>query len=388
MSEAHNVGHGVGLERVQADWPAITIEDVEQLLGRYVALDQVRELTWHSPRPFSAACLVSTEGQPLFIKRHHRSVREPAWLREEHRFMAHLRQQGTPVAEVLADAQGDTAIAQGEWTYEVHRVAPGQDIYRDALSWTPFADLSHAYTAGAALARLHDAAGDYSATPRQASVLLANFRLFSQADPIAAIEAAAAADPGLDAYLRGRCWKADLLELHMPYHQALYPLLANQTPLWTHNDWHASNLLWSGDAEDARIASVLDFGLSDQTFALFDLATAIERNAIAWLEQEKDETVVASLETVDALLAGYQSVRRLLSEDLLTLAALLPLVHVDFALSEVAYYQGIVGSSENADVAYERYLLGHTQWFASSLGRQLLEHLRRRAADLEGRRDR
>lgn len=371
--------HGLGFEPVQADWPAISTEDVQQLLSRYPDAGTVRELTWHSPRPFSAACLVSTSTQSLFVKRHHRSVREPAWLREEHCFMAHLRHNGAPVVEVLVDVHGDTAIAQDEWTYEVHVLAAGQDLYRDALSWTPFQDHRHAWAAGQTLARLHDAAQGYSAGPRKTQMLLANFRLFAQADPIAAIEAACAVDPALAAYLGVRDWRSDLKALHLPFHRELHPLLSAQQPLWTHNDWHASNLLWSANPAGIEVASVLDFGLADQTFALFDLATAVERNAVPWLELDSGGSAVASLDTVDAIVAGYQSVRPLSALDLLTLAALLPLVHTDFALSEIAYYQGVVGSVANANIAYDAYLVGHTRWFTEAEGQRLLTHICRLA---------
>jgi hypothetical protein len=80
------------------------------------------------------------------------------------------------------------------------------------------------------------------------------------------------------------------------------------------------------------------------------------------------------------LLDGYASVKPLSSADLLTLAALLPLVHVDFALSEIAYFQGVVGSTASADVAYFAYLLGHTRWFSTDPGQCLLDHLRRLAS--------
>lgn len=380
MADARSSAHGVGLEPVQADWPAIGDAAIEQLLSHYPAVGTLREVNWHSPRPFSAACLITTSEQPLFVKRHHRSVREPEWLREEHRFMAHLRGNGAPVAQVLSSAEGDTAIALGEWTYEVHQIAAGQDLYREALSWTPFQAYQHAWAAGQSLARLHDAASGFTAPPRQAPVLLANFRLFSQPDPIAAIEAACVNDPALAAYLSQRDWRADLQSLHLPFHQQLYPLLAAQQPLWTHNDWHASNLLWDTTQSHSQVSSVLDFGLADQTFALFDLATAVERNSIPWLDLDIGGRAAASLESVDAILQGYSSVRPLKAQDFLTLAALLPLVHTDFALSEVAYYQGIVGSEANATVAYEAYLIGHTRWFNGAEGQRLLAHLHDLAA--------
>jgi len=54
----------------------------------------------------------------------------------------------------------------------------------------------------------------------------------------------------------------------------------------------------------------------------------------------------------------------------------LPLVHLDFALSEVEYFHGITRSLANADVAYGVFLLGHAQWFSTAPGQALLQALR------------
>lgn len=124
---------------------------------------------------------------------------------------------------------------------------------------------------------------------------------------------------------------------------------------------------------------MFDFGLSDRTFALFDLATAIERNLIPWLDLDGGGRAVAELDQLDALLFGYASVLPLDAAQLRLLAALLPLVHADFALSEVEYFAGVTGSDEHAGVAYDRYLLGHADWFGSGEGQRLLRHLQRRA---------
>lgn len=293
--------------------------------------------------------------------------------------MAHLRQRGVPVSQVLADRNGETAVAQGEWTYEVHGLAEGQDLYRESLSWTPFFSQQHAWSAGASLARLHLAAKDYQASPRQTPVLLANFKLCTCQDLRASLQKAIHLDPVLTDYMSQHDWRGELLPLLLPWHRQLQPLLGQQPGLWTHNDWHGSNLLWSSSAVDAAVSCVLDFGLSDRTFALFDLATAIERNGIPWLELDDGGSAQAALDDIDALLDGYASEKPLSSADLLTLAALLPLVHVDFALSEIAYFQGVVGSTASADVAYHAYLLGHTRWFSTEPGQSLLDHLRRLA---------
>ena len=63
----------------------------------------------------------------------------------------------------------------------------------------------------------------------------------------------------------------------------LLPLLPALPPLWTHNDLHASNLLWSDASDDAQATAIIDFGLADRTNAVHDLAHAIERNIVEWL---------------------------------------------------------------------------------------------------------
>ena len=79
--------------------------------------------------PSAAGLVETTLGGSVFIKRHHRSVRSVAGLREEHAFLAHLRDNGAPVVRVLDDQAGNTVLADGEWTYEVHTVGVGDDKY-------------------------------------------------------------------------------------------------------------------------------------------------------------------------------------------------------------------------------------------------------------------
>ncbi|MGW3123490.1 phosphotransferase [Streptomyces sp. NPDC001107] len=87
--------------------------------------------------------------------------------------------------------------------------------------------------------------------------------------------------PELDEALKEFPWREDTERVLVPLHTRLTPHLDDLAPLWTHNDWHASKLLWDADG---RVATVLDFGMSDRTTAVHDLATAIERNAVQWLQ--------------------------------------------------------------------------------------------------------
>ncbi|MGA7298438.1 MAG: phosphotransferase, partial [Rhodanobacteraceae bacterium] len=176
--------------------------------------------------------------------------------------------------------------------------------------------------------------------------------------------------PGLADYLRGRDWEAELAQHVLPYQRQIQARLAEQKRLWTHNDWHVSNLAWSDRSAQATVSAVFDFGLASPTCALFDLATAIERNAIAWLELDR-HCDIAHPEIALALLAGYQKLALLSRDQRAIVADLLPVVHVDFALSEVEYFHAVTGSARNADIAWNTFLLGHARWFDSADARAL-----------------
>ncbi|OJA74863.1 aminoglycoside phosphotransferase [Burkholderia ubonensis] len=368
---------GVDGEQAERDWPLITRDEVAAILARIDDAGPPAQLAWHSPRPFSAAVLVhAARGRALFVKRHHVSIRDVAGLEEEHRFIAHLRERGIPVPDILADRDGATAVTLGDWTYEVHAAAPGCDAYRGVMSWKPFMHPSHAYAAGQALARLHHAAAGFDAPARPVRLLLSSFRVLSSADLPGALERWVAAQPLLVRALAARNWRDDIADAIGPYHARFAPLLPALQPLWTHGDWHASNLLWSDGEPGAQVRTVLDFGLSDRTCAVYDVALAIERNAIDWMAPADARKVEYA--QIDALLDGYESLAPLDDDAYAALVALLPIVHTEFALSEVAYFDGIVGSPETVDVAYDGYLIGHTRWFGERDGRQLLDWLEHR----------
>ena len=371
MNSDHLV-HGLAGDEIVPDWPALTPPELESLLQRYPQLGSPRRIAWHSPRPLSAACLVDTHAGEFFVKRHHQRVRTVATLTEEHRFMAHLRGKGLPLPEVVLDLDGESAVALGEWIYEVHQRAAGIDLYRDTISWQPLADRMHAHSAGRMLASMHEVSTDFAAAQRHTYILVARSELIAAADPIAALHAQLPQRPGLADYLRRRDWENELAALLAPWHADLQPRLVRQPRLWTHGDWHVSNLCWSDGDDNAGITAVLDFGLAAANCALFDLATAIERNAIAWLALDTGLQAIHR-DIARALIKGYREVRPLDRDDIRLLAALLPLVHVDFALSEVEYFHAITQSTASADVAYEVFLRGHANWFSTRAGQTMLQ---------------
>ncbi len=364
--------HGMGTENVAPHWPPLTFAEADRALRRCPEAGGARALIWRSPRPLSAAGLAETRrGGRVFVKRHHRSVRSAAGLREEHAFLAHLRGKGAAVVRVLELDDGQTVLADGDWTYEVHTIGSGDDLYRDAISWSPFTRPGHARAAGRALARLHEAALGYGAPPRIAQPLVAGFSVFAAENPFAELERFAARRPAVAAELAHRPWRADFERWHLPFHARLAPLLPQLGSQWTHNDFHASNLLWRG----GEVATVLDFGLCERAFAVHDLATAIERNAVEWLELDDKGAAAVHLDAAAGLVEGYQEVRRLTDAERAALPDLLALCHVDYALSEIDYFRGVTRSPQNTDLAY-RYLVDHTAWFAGPVGSRFLDALR------------
>jgi Ser/Thr protein kinase RdoA (MazF antagonist) len=376
-SGAHSV-HSMGLGAAEPNWPRLTLLEVQEVLRRWDVDPEHAALRWHSPRPLSTAAIVDLGAGALFVKRHDRRIRDVAGLEEEHRFIAHLLERGAAVTAVRTASDGHTAWSVGAMTYEVHDLGSGVDLYRDAVSWSPFTSTAHAFSAGAALAGLHWAAQGYGAAPRSTALLVSNDRVINAAAPLEAVDELLAVRPALFDYLSRRAWREELGAAIAPFHAAYRQLAPELPSLWTHNDWHASNLLWSDPGDCASVASALDFGLSDRTTRIYDLATAIERNTIPWLDIQDGRDGPALLAQVDALLDGYSGTAALSALECAALVAVLPIVHLGYALTEIDYFHGITGSTANAELAYDGFLLGHCRWFGRAHGTALLAHLRER----------
>ncbi len=390
IQQTQSKAHGLTGSLVEADWPALTLSEVDELLRGYPQCGGAVRVVSVSPRPFSAASVVETLYGRVFVKRHAAVVRDCDGLMEEHRLLEYLADRTPLVKAALKDGEGESAICHGDWTYEVHPVAKGLDVYEEALSWTPFLCVGHARAAGRALAEVHRAAEGYDAPRRKSQPLVSSFAIFGGAlaesgsveglaeEPVARMEAYLSQRPRLREYAEKREWRRSFEELLLPFWEGFRPWLKDLTSLWTHNDFHASNLTWTGAGSQAEVCGVMDFGLADRTTAIHDVATAIERNCIEWLRVgDIDGTGLVHFDQLDALLGGYEGIRGLGAGERQALVALLPLVHCEFALSETDYFLSVLGSEEKAQLGYEGYFLGHAEWFLSAAGQQLLDHLQR-----------
>jgi Ser/Thr protein kinase RdoA (MazF antagonist) len=339
--------HGMGSELVEPDWPALTAAELSFVPGAVI--------TWHSPRPMSAAALVASGGSTVFVKRHHRLVRDGSQLAAEHAFGAYLRAAGQPVPAVLGVYQ------QGEFWYEVFGLVDGVDGYRDAVSWSPYLFPEHAAAAGAALARLHLAAAGFPGAERPFGPLMSSSSLVTAADPLSALDALMASRPGL---ARFPSLRSDVAQYVLPLIVRAGPVLRSLAPQWGHGDWHPSNLTWTSRSAAAEVAGVFDLGLANRTSAVHDLAVALERSVFSWLDMPGARFDAAMAR---ALLAGYSSVRPLSAAERAALPLVLPVAHVEYALSEISYFADVVHSAANAGLAYD-YLIDHARFFITNGG--------------------
>jgi Ser/Thr protein kinase RdoA (MazF antagonist) len=368
--------HGMGRELAEPDWPPLTDDELRGLLGRRNPGGLGREpvIIWRSPRPMSAAALVRHGDATVFVKRHHISVRTPAQLAAEHALLDHLGARAQPVPAVFRLADGQSVLRRGDFCYEAHQVAEGIDLYRDAVSWSPYASLGHAHAAGATLARLHLAAADFARPARPPAVLMNSCQVITAPDPLDAAGRLVAERPALAAYLAARRWRQDFDDVLTPLIAKAAPWLAALPAQWVHGDWHPSNLTWTSAAPDAQVAGIFDFGLANRTSAVHDLALALERAVVSWLDLPEAGTATADLAAAALILDGYQTVRPLTGAEAAALPLLLPVVHVEYALSEVDYFTDVTVSKASADLAYE-YLIGHARWFGQPPGATLLDFL-------------
>ncbi len=369
--------HGLDGNLVEPDWPALKFDELNELLRRFPQARGAERILSFSPRPFSAASVVQTPLGNVFVKRHHHTVRDKDSLLEEHRWLAYLSAREALVKKPLEDGAGETAIEIGEWTYEVHPTGEGLDVYETAQSWTPFLSVGHARNAGRALARLHAASAGYDGPARKAATLVTSFNIFASENPWPELTRYIEARPTLRDYLSNRNWLAEAQETFLPLHERLRKFLPIFQPLWTHNDFHASNLFWSDASPNAAVTDIIDVGLADRTTAIHDIATAIERNSVEWLQIHDTAHDPFHLEQIRALLGGYEELRPLSREEAEAVVTLLPLVHAEFALSEADYFLRVLNSPEKTDLAYDGYFLGHARWFSSDPGKRLLDHLQR-----------
>lgn len=370
-----NMGHGMGESLEPKDWQDISASDLVHLQQLYPQLQGKTAVLWRSPRPFSSAMLVQAGEAIYFIKRSHRSFRSAADLLQEHQLIQYLSVQGISVPVLVVSQAGSTAVELGNWSCEVHEKADGFDLYADQLSWKPFFCAAHAAKAGEKLATIHSAVHDYSVLHgRTATYLISNQNLLESDDIADAIQQRIKRSAALTAYFADKELDQTWLVQLRSVHEKIKSAMQQAAKIWTHNDFHASNLLWTDQSDEADISTVIDFGLADRNTAIYDLAVTIERNFIDWLALAQGPEIYIDEAGLAAFVQAYMH-RAGFSKELEILPDLIKIVHTDFALSELEYFAGITCNLKHADAAYYDWLIAHTAWFFQPQGQQFCQKM-------------
>ncbi|MXV43612.1 phosphotransferase [Saccharibacter sp. 17.LH.SD] len=360
---------GITDQAQERSWPPLDPDDIRAVLSHFGFQAAALPLSWSSTRPFSSAGQVElANGDHLFLKRHDQRLRSSHDLQKEHSFINWLADKNFPVLQPKRTASGSSIVTYNGGIFELFPIANGTDTYRNTESWSPYHNMQHAEASGTFLAHLHTASQGYDAPPRTHCLLTSSLQPLLSDHLENSLTHWIKTQEGLSSLLPSS-WRDDLLPLMTPFHKKLIALRPHITPLWGHGDWHGSNFTWNGN----HLSSIFDFGMSNATSAEFDVAVAIERSFIGWVDPSNDVPVAS--EQLEAFLKGYHHHAGQHPARLDLIACLLPLCHLTFALSEVAYYGHLLHQQDNMDIAYHGYLLGHARWFHTAKGRSLLNKI-------------
>jgi Ser/Thr protein kinase RdoA (MazF antagonist) len=139
--------------------------------------------------------------------------------------------------------------------------------------------------------------------------------------------------------------------------------------LSTHGDPQANNAMWDGH----RVATLIDFHIAGEQPAVAELAGAIDRNALHWLEILEGDDDAWSSEVAAAIVGGYVAERPLDAVEQATLGPMLALHRLDFAWSLLDYYATVERSTERAAWCRDVFLQAHPRWLASPAGAAVID---------------
>lgn len=354
------------LKVVDTFWPEWTEEELRLALPFWPEVGDLVEVIRPGGRPLTSSALIRTTTGQWFVKRRHPMTRPWEALVAEHAMVEHLRENGIPTPALARTAEGGTAKELNGSLVEIQALADGDDLYLGRHTWQPFLKRAHAVEVGRMLRRIHTVLASYAASEpvEHWGIPSAAFGLACADDLAGTIMA----KPGLAEFLASRPeWQKEL-ESISPSLERVRDWGATTPRQRIHGDPQANNHLFEGD----QVASVIDFHLATEAPALVDLAIAIDRNGLLWLEILGDRPDAYDLDGIAGLLEGYGP---LTAEERNVLPDLLAVCQVDFALDLMSYYMTLEQSLPRATWCWEAYLLAHTHWHASDHGQRFRQQL-------------
>lgn len=371
------------LKVVERFWPEINEEELQDVIGFYPSLGKLKTILYQSTRPLSAGCLFETTEGRFFVKRNSTLIRTRDEWEYEHRFQSKLPNFGLQIPKIIKTKNQESLLEkkgkETTWLYEIQESALGEDLYSSAHTWSPLHKDSHAEEIGKFLGLFHIASWESGfREKRNPRYQVALFEIFTSEN------------------MERFC--IDLVNQIPDFHEFMDPLefakkvssiyssflpkseLAGSVPnLITHGDPHASNFFW----KDNTPVSLIDFHLSNQNNFLYDLAVAIDRNTLYWLDLLSGKKGSYNLIHAKKIIENYKTIiadkRKEFLPYLSYLSHALVLHRIEFALSLLNYYWNIEKSKFKAQWCLDVYIFAHGEWFHSNEGKLFLEGIQEKA---------
>ncbi|MCC5814014.1 MAG: phosphotransferase [Leptospira sp.] len=373
------------LKVVDRFWPEIKSEELNSLMSAYPALGGFKKITFQSSRPLSAGCLIETDQGNYFVKRNSPDIRSKVDWEYEHRLVDSLNQRSTDpkdfdlnIPAICKNKNGETVHQLTDsgkiWLYEVQTMAKGEDLYKSSHTWSPLLEIDHAKGIGIGLANLHHAIrGSGFMDSRQPTYQKANFEVFYTHDLSAFLQDLVSNIHGFQTLSGSDKFIETTVSVYNSF--ILDSKQQNSIPrMVTHSDPQASNFFW----EEGKPVSMIDFHLTNCNNYLYDLAVAVDRNCIYWLDllsgKEDSHSIAHSQSILNSyknrsIELGYSPVGWELFSKALVLHRL------EFALSLCDYYLNVENSPFKAQWCLDVYIQGHGEWFCSNSGKRFLDEI-------------
>lgn len=366
------------LKVVDAFWPSFTSNELAEICAHFSEVGGFEREVRPGGRPLTRSALIQAGHGAFFVKWRSGHTLGAEGLFAEHQLIRHLRAAGFPTPALIPTTAGETALAWADGWVEVQACAEGEDRYAGRHTWQPFLSPSDARAVGRSLAGLHRLTADLpvptgidrgcpAATPTRLS------NPFPGSDP-----RAWSSHPEVQAFLAARPNWSEGIALLQPGWNEVAAELMDLPQGWIHGDPQANNHFFQGE----DVAAVIDFHLATVAPRLLDLAIALDRNGLMWLEIMAGSVEAWDEPSLRGLLSGYGP---LTPAEAQLLPRLLPLAQVDFALSLLTYYLTIERSEARAAWAWDVFVVGHAQWHASACGQRFLAELTGWISDVPGR---
>lgn len=342
--------------------PVIEPEALGTVLAAYPDLGELRAITRNGLSVNTATGLFDTARGTYFAKAYDPLQREPMSILAEHALVGHLVAAGFPTPPLRMNQAGTTVTWHEGRAYVLSEVARGEDRYGGVGVFEPFASLHEARGAGTALARFHLALADGPRlAPKPFRGLTARYELMAAPSLRAGLDELLDAAPVLEGFLEGRLGWGGILGFlgdrrpavveHLPFlHRGLI-----------HGDFIKRNLFWGGH----EVTDVIDFDLWNVGYWVYDLALALLPCGFDWPALLRGEGS-PRIRDMQAMLAGYQSVRLLSEAEAAALVPVLETARVEFYLGAVAAML-VRGEAAQAERFFD-LLVGTTRWFQAHPG--------------------